>query len=364
LPAASVVLGSALGSALLSMLMARRGRRIGLALGYAVSVLGALVATTAVLTGSLIVLTLGTMLIGFGNSSNQLSRYAAADLVPIGRRASALGLVVWGATVGAVVGPNLVSPAGDMAEMLELPRLVGPYLMPVLFVGAAAVLSFTLLRPDPFELAHESAIESAEDAALPNVPLVDLLRRPGVIAAIVALVTGQVVMVLIMTMTPLHMTDHGHDLAAVGFVLSGHTFGMFALSPISGRLTDRFGSAPVIVAGLVILAFSAALAAVAPVTGGPLLFIALFLLGYGWNLGFVAGSALLASNLAIGERTRLQGFTDAFIWSSAAAASLSSGLVVDWAGYATLGLIGAGLVAIPAIVLVGLRRRPVVIASG
>jgi MFS family permease len=364
LPAASVVLGSALGSALLSMLMARRGRRLGLALGYTVSVLGALVATTAVLTGSLIVLTLGTMLIGFGNSSNQLSRYAAADLVPIGRRASALGLVVWGATVGAVVGPNLVSPAGDVAEMLELPRLVGPYLMPVLFVGAAAVLSFVLLRPDPFELADESAIESAEEAALPNVPLVDLLRRPAVIAAIVALVTGQVVMVLIMTMTPLHMTDHGHDLAAVGIVLSGHTFGMFALSPISGRLTDRFGSPPVIVAGLVILAFSAVLAAIAPVSGGPVLFVALFLLGYGWNLGFVAGSALLASNLAIGERTRLQGFTDAFIWSSAAAASLSSGLVVDWAGYATLGLIGAGLVAIPAIVLVGLRRRPVVVLSG
>jgi MFS family permease len=185
-----------------------------------------------------------------------------------------------------------------------------------------------------------------------------------VIAAIVALVTGQVVMVLIMTMTPLHMTDHGHDLAAVGIVLSGHTFGMFALSPISGRLTDRFGSPPVIVAGLVILAFSAVLAAIAPVSGGPVLFVALFLLGYGWNLGFVAGSALLASNLAIGERTRLQGFTDAFIWSSAAAASLSSGLVVDWAGYATLGLIGAGLVAIPAIVLVGLRRRPVVVLSG
>jgi MFS family permease len=360
LPAASVVLGSAIGSALLSLVMARRGRRLGLSLGYTISVLGALVATAAVLTGSLIVLTIGTLLIGFGNSSNQLSRYAAADLVPIGRRASALGLVVWGATVGAVVGPNLVSSAGDLAVGLDLPRLVGPYLMPVIFVGAAAVMSFVLLRPDPFELADESAIESAEDAALPNIPLVDLLRRPAVLAAIVALVTGQVVMVLIMTMTPLHMTQHGHDLAAVGFVISGHTFGMFALSPISGRLTDRFGSPVVIATGLAVLAFSAVLAAVAPPTGGPLLFVALFLLGYGWNLGFVAGSALLASNLAIGERTRLQGFTDAFIWSSAAAASLSSGIVVDWAGYATLGLIGAGLVAIPVIVMIGLRRRPVV----
>jgi len=364
LPAASVVLGSAVGSALLSLLMARRGRRIGLALGYTISVGGALVAAAAVIVGSLLLLTLGTLLIGFGNSSNQLSRYAAADLVPLGRRASAIGLVVWGATVGAVVGPNLVAFAGDVAVNLDLPRLVGPYLMPVLFVGAAAVLSFSLLRPDPYELADESAIESAEAIALPNVPLVDLLRRPAVLAAIVALVTGQVVMVLIMTMTPLHMTQHGHDLAAVGLVISGHTFGMFALSPVSGRLTDRFGSPLVIALGLAVLAVSAVMAAVAPADGGVLLFVALFLLGYGWNLGFVAGSAMLAGNLAIGERTRLQGFTDAFIWSSAAAASLSSGLVVDWAGYATLGLIGAGLVAIPVIVLVGLRRRPVVAPSG
>jgi len=364
LPAASVVLGSAVGSALLSLLMARRGRRIGLALGYTISVGGALVAAAAVIVGSLPLLTLGTLLIGFGNSSNQLSRYAAADLVPHGRRASAIGLVVWGATVGAVVGPNLVAFAGDVAVNLDLPRLVGPYLMPVLFVGAAAVLSFSLLRPDPYELADESAIESAEAIALPNVPLVDLLRRPAVLAAIVALVTGQVVMVLIMTMTPLHMTQHGHDLAAVGLVISGHTFGMFALSPVSGRLTDRFGSPVVIALGLAVLAVSAVMAAVAPADGGVLLFVALFLLGYGWNLGFVAGSAMLAGNLAIGERTRLQGFTDAFIWSSAAAASLSSGLVVDWAGYATLGLIGAGLVAIPVIVLVGLRRRPVVAPSG
>jgi MFS family permease len=358
LPAASVVLGSAIGSTLLSLLMVRRGRRAGLSLGYTISVIGAIVAASAVVTESLPVLILGTLLIGFGNSSNQLSRYAAADLVPQARRASTLGLVVWGATVGAVIGPNLVALSGDLAVNFDLPRLVGPYLLPVLFVGAAAILSFTLLRPDPYDLADKSAIENADGTPLPDVPLAGLLRRPGVIAAIVALVTGQVVMVLIMTMTPLHMTQHGHDLAAVGFVISGHTFGMFALSPLSGRLTDRFGSPIVIAAGLVVLAVSSVMAAVAPADGGAVLFIALFLLGFGWNLGFVAGSSMLASNLAIGERTRLQGFTDSFIWSSAAAASLSSGLVVDWAGYATLGLIGAGLVAIPAIVLFGARRRP------
>ena len=243
--------------------------------------------------------------------------------------------------------------SGEVALNLGLPELAGPYLVPVVFVGAAAVLSYVMLRPDPFELADQPATD--RDRAQPVPRMADLLRRPAVLAAIVALVFGQVVMVLIMTMTPLHMTQHGHGLAAVGLVISGHTFGMFALSPLSGRFTDRYGSPIVITAGLAVLAFSSVLAAVAPPEGGVVLFIALFLLGYGWNLGFVAGSAMLAGNLEIHERTRLQGVTDAFIWSSAAAASLSSGLVVDWAGYATLGLLGAGLIAIPAIVLYGTR---------
>ena len=365
LPAASVVLGSAIGSVLLSLLMVRTGRRrAGLSAGYVISVCGAIVAAAAVVSVSLPLLVLGTLMIGFGNSSNQLSRYAAADLVPLGRRASTIGIVVWGATVGAVIGPNLVAFSAEVAVNLGLPELAGPYLLPIVFVGAAAILSFVLLRPDPFEIADHTSGGTAD----PNEPtprLADLLRRPAVLAAIVALVTGQVVMVLIMTMTPLHMTSHGHGLAAVGFVISGHTFGMFALSPLSGRLTDRYGSPIVITAGLIVLAVSSVMAAVAPPDGGAILFIALFLLGYGWNLGFVAGSAMLAGNLAIPERTRLQGFTDSFIWSSAAAASLSSGIVVDWAGYATLGLIGAGLIAIPAIVLFGTRSgRAVQPATG
>lgn len=154
-PGATVVLGAALGAALLTALMTRRGRRAGLAAGYAVGVLGALVATAAIVVGSLPLLLLGTVLIGFGNSSNQLSRYVSADLVPEARRASAIGLVVWGATVGAVVGPNLVSVSSDAAGAIGLPPLTGPYLVPVVFVGLAAILSFSLLRPDPYELADE-----------------------------------------------------------------------------------------------------------------------------------------------------------------------------------------------------------------
>jgi MFS family permease len=360
-PGAAVVVGAAIGATLLSRLMVRRGRRTGLAMGYVIGLGGAVVATAAVIWGSLPLLLVGTALIGFGNSSNQLSRYVAADLFPRERRASAIGLVVWGATFGAVVGPNLIDWAGGLGEGIGLPPLAGAYLLPVVFVGAAAVLSFTLLRPDPYDLAdhHDEVARIAAaggSTASVDVPFARVLRRPHVPAAIVALVAGQTVMVLVMTMTPLHMTEHGHGLAAVGLVISGHTFGMFALSPVSGRLTDRFGSPAVVLGGLIVIAGSSVLSAVAPPEGGPLLFLALFLLGYGWNMGFVAGSALLTQDLSLVERTRLQGLTDSLIWSSAAAASLGSGVVVALAGFTALGILGAALVVAPAW-LVLVRRR-------
>lgn len=359
---ASVVLGAAVGAVALSRVMVAKGRRVGLTAGYAIGVLGALIAATAIVTSSLPLLLFGTFLVGFGNASNQLSRYAAADLYPDERRASAIGIVVWGATAGAIIGPNLAAPAGGLALSIGLPELAGPYLVPMLFVGAAAVLCWVLLRPDPYELAHETAVAPVDGERSDVASLASVLRRPHVPVAVVALVTGQVVMVLIMTMTPLHMGEHGHSLAAVGVVISGHTFGMFGLSPISGRLTDRFGSVPVILAGLATTAAASVLAAAAPPEGGTLLFLALFLLGYGWNLGYVAGSALLTTGLAIAERTRLQGTTDALIWSSAAAASLSSGVIMAAANFAVLGLIGAGLVIVP--VALTLARRGALPRSG
>ena len=361
-PGAAVVLGAAVGAPVLSAIMVRTGRRTGLVSGYAVGIGGASLAVVALVARSFPLLLAGTVLIGVANSANNLSRYAAADLVPLARRASALSLVVWGATVGAVVGPNLVPVAGDAAVALGLPRLAGAYLLPAFFVAAAALLSFVLLRPDPYLLADPSERRDEDDRV--GDPIRDLIRRPSVWVALVALVTVQVVMVLVMTMTPLHMTEHGHDLASVGLVISAHTFGMFALSPVSGWLTDRFGSAPVIVAGLVTCGAAAALSAIAPPDGGLVLACALFLLGFGWSLGYVAGSAAVTGGLTLGERTRLQGWTDSLIWSSAALASLGSGLVVAGAGFATLGLLGAALVIVPAWVVAARRGHLVGIGHG
>jgi MFS family permease len=136
---------------------------------------------------------------------------------------------------------------------------------------------------------------------------------------------------------------------------------MYALAPVSGRLTERFGSVPTIFGGTAILIAAALLAAFAPPSGGDLLLVALFLLGFGWNLGFVAGSAMLSAGLALAERTRVQGLADALIWSTSAVASLGSGLIVVAAGVTGLGLLGAGLVAIPIAVLISRRRA---IAAG
>jgi MFS family permease len=148
-------------------------------------------------------------------------------------------------------------------------------------------------------------------------------------------------------MTPVHMAAHGHGVETVGLVISGHTFGMYALAPLSGRLTNRFGTGWVIVAGLVVLAGASAMAAVAPPDGGVVLFAALFLLGFGWNLGFVAGSTMLTQGVEVGQRTRLQGLADSLIWSMSAAASLGSGVVLAAASYTALALLGVALTAVP-----------------
>jgi MFS family permease len=359
LPTTAAVLGTASGTVLLSTIMLRRGRRPGMLAGLGLGALGAAVALVALLIGSLPLLIVGSFFGGWGNAAAQLARYVAADLFAPDRRASAIGTVVWGATIGAVIGPNLIAPAGEVASSVGVPDLAGAYGVMLLVGLFALVVAFVLLRPEPYALADQSALESQKATEAP-LPVTTLLQRRPVAVALTTMLAGQVVMVLIMTMTPLHLDAHGHGLGVLGLVLSAHTFGMFALSPISGRLTDRFGSPAVIAAGLATLAAAAILAAVASPHDSFLLAVALFLLGYGWNLGLVAGSALLARGLGLAERTRLQGVTDAVIWLAAAAASVGSGLIVAGASYTALGFFGLLLLVGPALLLAASlpRLRP------
>jgi MFS family permease len=357
LPTTTTTMGTAFAASFVAALMLRIGRRRGMLIGLLVGMLGGATVLASVVLGSLALLLVGSALTGFANGVGNLGRYIAADLVPPERRASAIGTVVWGAAVGAVAGPNLVAPAGNVAAALGLPELAGAYGATVIFIGLALLLATAMLRPEPYALAHATAFAARDVGAGAPPSLGRLLRHPNVVVALVSLVASQVVMVLIMTMTPLHLTGHGHGLETVGFVLSAHTFGMFALAPISGRLADRFGSRRVIAAGLSTLAVAGILAAVAPADGGPVLTLALFLLGYGWNLGFVAASSMVTEGLALGERTRVQGVADSLVWGTAAFASLSSGMIVAGFSYTVLGLIGAALVAVPATMLLVDRRR-------
>ena len=349
-PAAVVVLGAALGATTLAALMARRGRRIGLVAGYALGVVGAFIAIAGdrgcVVPGAAARVAAHRL----RQRANQLSRYAAADLYPPDRRASAIGTVVWAATIGAVDraesrgairrGRDDHGPAGAGGTV---PRADRPR-------RHRGLTSFVFLRPDPYEIADRTEAQGVDAAT--SAPMGTIIRRPTVALAIMALVIGQFVMVLIMTMTPLHMTDHHHSLQAVGLVISAHTFGMFALAPVSGKLTDRFGPVRVIYAGTVILAFAGVLSAAAPPENDLVLGVALFLLGWGWNLGFVAGSAMLSGGVSLAERARVQGVADALIWSTAALASLGSGVLLASLGYASLGILGAVLIGAVAAVFV------------
>ena len=348
-PSAIAVAGTALAASLLSSVMARRGRRAGIVLGLAVAVVGGALAVLAVMAVSLILLLVSSALVGFGNAALNLSRYAAADLYPVDRRAGALGFVVWGSTIGAVVGPNLVAPAGAIAPNLGLMPLAGGFAMAFIFlIAALGVAAFGPRAPIQPHLDETRAVGEARTSQ--RGLLAELVRKPQGRTALVALVTSQLVMTLVMTMTPYHLHAEGHGLETVGLVISAHTLGMFAFSPLSGRLTDRFGANAMILAGFSVLAVAGILASIIPDSGVGLT-IPMFLLGVGWNLGFVAGSSLLASEAPLGDRARLQGATDALVWATAAVASFSSGYVVATASFAFLAAIGAGVAVVLGIVV-------------
>jgi MFS family permease len=364
IPSSSAVAGTALAAMLLSSLMAARGRRAGIVTGIGLAVIGSAVTLVSALTWSFLLLIAGALLLGFGNAAINLSRYAAAELYPVARRASVVGIIVWGSTVGAVAGPNLVGPANAAAEAIGLPRFAGGFGMAMAFLLAASALAFLGPRAPSSEPDDRAAgapgapgtTGAAGDVApnpVQHTPLRtmvgELLASTRWRTAVAALVSGQLVMVLIMTMTPYHLDHTGHGDEVIGLVLSAHTFGMFALSPVSGRATERFGGRPVIMTGFALLATSGILGAVTPDRGGAALMLPLFLLGFGWNLTFVAGSSLLAAGESYRDRARLQGVIDAAIWGTAAVAGVVAGFVVAFAGYAVLCIAGAALAVLLAV---------------
>lgn len=344
LPAAMTTIGIAAGTPAIASLMARSGRRAGLTVGLGVGAAGALIAGIAVSAGSFPLFVAGMFVFGAGLSAERLSRYAAADITPVARQAFAISLVVWAGTIGSVLGPVLLAPARRLAEAAGLEGLAGPLVLAAALAAVASLVNARFLRPDPLSFSDGEVV----DGPAPSIR--NRLAAPKVRAAVAALIVGQVVMVLIMTMTPVHVRRAGEDLGIVGLVIAAHTLGMFAFSPLTGYLSDRLGRVRVILAGQVMLVVSAVMASFADGDERVLLVASLFLLGLGWNFGFVAGSAMLTEDTDPGSRVSLQGLADAVVWSSAALASLSSGALLETGSYSSLSLIGASLVAIPAVV--------------
>ncbi len=343
LPGAAAIAGTSTGAALLSALMARRGRRPGLVLGWVAGAGGAVLALLAVAGGSFVVFVLAMLVLGVGHGANQLARFAAADPHPLTRRGLVLSLVVWAGTIGAVVGPNLLDPMGAAAERLGMPPLAGGYLTAATAFGLAALVVAVALRPDPAGLVvHPGGSHGRGAGAWDREVLV----------AVAALVAAQFVMLLVMTMTPVHIRGHAHGLATVGGVMSIHFAAMFGFAPLAGKASDRFGGLPVALTGLVLVAVAGIVAATAPTADVVLLTVALLLLGLGWSAAFVASSSLLASAGAL-----VQGRADAIGWAFAALASLGSGFMIASVGYATMCLVGTALAGTAALQVIREIRR-------
>jgi MFS family permease len=328
LPNAACIIGTGAGAAALTRVFRRHGHRAGLTAGYGCAAAGMTLAGYAVLHADVAGLVLGMLLLGVGNAAALLSRYTVAEFYPEHRRGHAIGLLVWAAGAGAIGGPLLLTPAGAAAGGLGWPAVTGPLAVAAVACAVAA--------------ASATKAPTAATETRTTAPLATLLAAR---TALAVLVTAQVVMAAVMTAAPLHMHLHHGSMAGIGVALAAHTAGMFVLSPLTGRLTDRLGPRPVMLAGLLTMGLSTALAAVG---GGA---VALFGLGLGWNLCFVAGSSQLARDVPLPDRMRIEGTVDSIVWVLAAVAGLGCTVVLAVCGFAALA-VGAGLLVLPAAVLV------------
>lgn len=346
----------------LGWLMDRLGRRAGLSLSYFLGVVGSLVSLLAIIQGSLWGFLAGAFLFGMLRSGAEQARFVAAEVQPPDRRARAIGLVVFAGTIGSIGGPLLVAPASSWAESLTLPAFGGPFLASGVMLLVALAILVLFLRPDPLQFSQADAASegpSVEEMLQPVRSLRQLWREPAVRLAITAMAIGQGVMTLLMVITPVHMSHADHSQQTISWVIMAHTLGMFGLSGLTGRLTERLGRRRVILGGSLILALSAVLAPLSP-AWVPLA-LALFLLGLGWNLCFIAGSSLLAASLTASERGRGQGSGEMMVAVGASAGSLGSGWLFAEGGILLVAAIGFGFsLALIVFTVARLRRAPTV----
>lgn len=316
-----------------AFLMRRVGRRPGFVAGALVGAVGGGVAVAAVIAGSFVGFIVGGMLFGVSNGFATYYRFAAVDVAPPEYQSRAVAYVLAGGVVAAVAGPTLASRARLSLSDAEFAGSL--LVLVVLMVAAAAVCAF-LTIPKP----------RMEERVLPGRPLRRIARQPTFAVAVIAAVLGYGVMVLLMNATPLAMREEMFSFGQTAVVIQWHVLGMFAPSFFSGALIRRFGELPVMLAGGLLTALCIAI----NVGGGSVLsayWVALFLLGVGWNFLFVGGTTLLTAAYRPEEKAKTQAFNDLLIFAATALASLSAGALVYGIGWS-----GVNVAAVPVVALI------------
>ncbi len=354
--------GAALAAYPAGKLMARVGRRNGLTLGALLCCLGAFIAGFGIVRASFLGFLWGLFVLGMGRATLEQSRFAVAEVNQPERRARAMSLVIWGATVGAVIGPLLATPMGNWALSMGLNTYAGPLLFTSAMYLVVGVVLFAVLSVNWKGLVERAAatslqpqVDDAPQAPAKSRSFREALREPAVFTALLAMMCGQAAMVLLMASVSVHMDDHNHGLGDISAVISMHVLGMFALSPLVGQLADRWGRKQVIALGAGILMTGCVIAPLSYAT--PWIALAQFCVGLGWSCCYVAGGALLTDALGVSERARLQGANDTVVSLASATGSLSSGLLLAASGFTLVAGVGFAVAMLPLLAVAFMRLQ-------
>ncbi|MGG4198026.1 MFS transporter [Peribacillus frigoritolerans] len=352
-PSGLFTLGSAGAALIVGRLSQRYGRRTGLTAGFLIGGLGAIGVITAAIINSVFLLFASLLIYGAGTATNLQARYAGTDLANNKQRATAISITMVFTTFGAVAGPNLVNVMGDFALSIGVPSLAGPFILSAAAFILAGLVLFVLLRPDPLVIARTIEASKQESNRLGySADTEQMVNKRGIIVGAAIMVLTQIVMVAIMTMTPVHMRHHGHDLGEIGLVIGFHIAAMYLPSLITGVLVDKFGRTAMAIASGATLLLAGLISAIAPGDSMILLVIALSLLGLGWNFGLISGTALIVDSTDTSNRAKTQGTVDVLIALSGASGGALSGMIVAGSSYTALSFIGGllSLLLIPVVI--------------
>lgn len=357
LPLGLLVVGQAAAAVFVSRRTARVGRGRSLALGYFLGAVGAALVILAASAGSFVVLLAGSAVLGAGNTAVFMTRYAAAETGGEATRGRAIGMVLFATAAGAVASPSLLGPAGGLVQVVGLPPLAGLYVVAILcFVTAAVLLSAASNPRVPYLGREASLLGPLREARPTRTEVASVMSGPSARIAVSILATTNLVMVAVMAIAPVHMVAHGHDLGPVGIVVGLHVAGMFAPSPISGWAADRVGPTVIAGGGLLLIVASGATGLLLDMGGLFSMALMLAMLGVGWNLGVVGGSALLAASVPPALRPRVEGIGEVSMGLAAGAGAPIAGVVVALGGFAALSL-ASTMVAVTAVLALALARR-------